>query len=193
MIGLDIIMAILIGIGLSASAGFRVFTPLLITSIATKASWVTLASNFEWIGSTPALIAFSIATILEIGTYYIPFVDNMMKTIATPAAAIAGTILTASFIGELDPFLTWSVSVIGGGGIASITQLTTLTVRGASTLVTSGIGNIFVSIFEGASAIIMSILSLVLPFIVIIFVGVILFIFFKGIRTFKKKKDVVAS
>lgn len=190
---LEIFMAILIGIGLSASAGFRVFTPLLITSLAAKASWVTLSTNFEWISSTPALIAFAVATILEICIYYIPIVDSFMKTIATPVAVIAGTILTASFIADLDPFLTWSISVIGGGGVASVTQMTTLAVRGTSTVVTGGIGNILVSIVEGIIAFVMSVLTILLPFVVIIFVGIIFFIFIKGIHLLKRRKSVIKS
>jgi len=190
---LEIFMAILIGIGLSASAGFRVFTPLLITSLAAKASWVTLSTNFEWISSTPALIAFAVATILEICIYYIPIVDSFMKTIATPVAVIAGTILTASFIADLDPFLTWSISVIGGGGVASVTQMTTLAVRGTSTVVTGGIGNILVSIVEGIIAFVMSVLTILLPFVVIIFVGIILFIFIKGTHLLKRRKSVIKS
>ena len=190
---LEIVMAILIGIGLSASAGFRVFTPLLITSLAAKVSWVTLSTNFEWISSTPALIAFSVATILEIFIYYIPIVDSFMKTIATPVAVIAGTILTASFIADLDPFLTWSISVIGGGGVASVTQMTTLAVRGTSTFVTGGIGNILVSIVEGIIAFVMSVLTILLPFVVIIFVGIIFFIFIKGTHLFKGRKSVIKS
>src|SRR5699024_3870896 len=190
---LEIFMAILIGIGLSASAGFRVFTRLLITSLAAKASWVTLSTNFEWISSTPALIAFAVATILEICIYYIPIVDSFMKTIATPVAVIAGTILTASFIADLDPFLTWSISVIGGGGVASVTQMTSLAVRGTSTVVTGGIGNILVSIVEGIIAFVMSVLTILLPFVVIIFVGIILFIFIKGTHLLKRRKSVIKS
>src|SRR5699024_8743544 len=171
-------MAILIGIGLSASAGFRVFTPLLITSLAAKASWVTLSTNFEWISSTPALIAFAVATILEICIYYIPIVDSFMKTIATPVAVIAGTILTASFIADLDPFLTLSISVIVGGGVA---------------VVTGGIGNILVSIVEVIIAFVMSVLTILLPFVVIIFVGIIFFIFIKGTHLLKRRKSVIKS
>jgi|SRR5690625_196295 len=184
-------MAILIGIGLSASAGFRVFTPLLITSLAAKASWVTLSTNFEWISSTPALIAFSVATVLEICVYYIPVVDSFMKTIATPAAVIAGTILTASFIADLDPFLTWSISIIGGGGVASVSQLATLAVRGTSTIVTGGFGNVFVSVIEGMTAIVMSILTILLPFLAIIFVSMIFFTFIKGTHLLKRRKNIV--
>jgi len=44
---MEFVIAILIGIGLSATVGFRIFTPLLITSIAEKASLITLADGFD--------------------------------------------------------------------------------------------------------------------------------------------------
>lgn len=187
---MEIVMAVLIGIGLAASAGFRVFTPMLVTSVAAKLGWVSVASNFDWIGSTPALIAFAVATVIEVCSYYIPVIDNVMKTIATPIAAIAGIILTASFIGDMDPLFSWSVAIIGGGGVATVSQLTTLAVRGASTVATAGIGNIFVSIGEGFTAIVMSILSIVLPIIVVLFVGVLLFAFVKVVRKVSRRKKV---
>lgn len=189
LVYVEMFIAVLIGIGLSASAGFRVFTPLLITSLATKTSWVTLATGFDWIGSTPALIAFSIATVIEICTYYIPFVDNIMKMIATPAAVIAGTLLTASFIGEMEPFLTWSIAIIAGGGVASVAQVTTTSIRGASTVTTGGFGNFIVSIGEGIMAIVMSILAIVMPFLVIIFIGILLFLFIRVIKWLRGRKE----
>lgn len=187
---MEIIGAVLIGIGLAASAGFRVFTPMLVTSIASKVGWVSLASNFDWVSSTPALIAFAVATVIEVLSLYIPVVDNFMKTIATPVAAIAGIILTASFVGDMDPLFSWGISIIGGGGIATISQLTTLAIRGASTVTTAGFGNIFVSIVEGFMAIVMSILSILLPFIVIFFVGVLLFVFIQLIRKIRARKNI---
>src|SRR5699024_10731705 len=103
--------AILIGIGLSAAAGFRVFTPLLITAIAEKASFITLAESFSWIGSTPAIIAFAVATVLEIISLYIPYFDTLMKNLSGPVAAIAGILLTASFIQDIDPLFKWSLAI----------------------------------------------------------------------------------
>lgn len=192
---MEIAVAILIGIGLAASAGFRVFTPMLVTSIAAKLEWVSLASSFEWVSSTPALVAFIVATGIEVVGMYVPVVDNAMKTLGTPVAAIAGVLLTASFIGDMDPLFSWSISIIGGGGIATVTQLTSLAIRGASTVVTWGFGNIFVSIFEGFLAIVTAILSILLPFFVIFLVGFILFIFIKFIRKIRarKKEDIIVS
>jgi len=182
----ELLMAILIGVGLSAAVGFRVFTPLLITSIAEKADMVQLAEGFSWIGTTPALVAFLVATILEITSSYIPFVDQVMKVLATPVAIVAGILLTASFIGEMEPLLTWSISIIAGGSTATVSQLTTTSIKGASTITTGGMGNFLVSIAEGIGALAMSIVSILLPFLALIFVLVLFIAFIFIVRRIKK-------
>jgi len=185
---MEFVMALFIGIGLSATVGFRVFTPLLITSIAEKASMVTLAEGFSWIGSTPALIAFLVATILEIASAYIPFVDQLLKTLATPIAIIAGVLLTASFIGNMDPLLTWSIAIIAGGSTATVSQLTTTTVKGVSTVSTAGLGNGLISFGEGIIAVVMSIISLFLPIVAALIVLTIFISFFIIVRTLRRKR-----
>src|SRR5262249_55839922 len=107
-------LSILVGVGLSAACGFRVFVPLLVLSIASITGHATLSSGFSWIGSYPALVAFTIATGLEVAAYYVPWLDNLLDTVATPAAVIAGTIVTASMVSHLDPFLRWTLAVIAG-------------------------------------------------------------------------------
>lgn len=184
---MEYIMAIFIGIGLSAAVGFRVFTPLLITSIAAKADFVTLVDSFSWIETTPALVAFAVATLFEIVSSYIPLVDQVMKMIATPAAITAGILLTAAFIGEMDPFLKWSIAIIAGGGTASISQLTTTAVRTASTAGTAGIVNPFISLLEGIMALFMSLLSLILPVLAVIGVIILFTILFFLLRWLRKR------
>ena len=102
------LLGVFIGIGLSATCGFRIFVPLLGMSIAHHAGALSFASGFDWIGSWPATIAFGIAMVIEIAAYYIPWLDNLLDTIATPAAIVAGTIATASMVGDVTPFLRWS-------------------------------------------------------------------------------------
>src|SRR2546422_646974 len=65
-------LSVALGIGLAAACGFRVFVPLLFVSIAAKAGKLTLVSSFQWMGSDAAMIAFSVATAIEIAAYYIP-------------------------------------------------------------------------------------------------------------------------
>src|SRR6266699_2021582 len=135
---METLLSICVGIGLSAACGFRVFVPLLVMSIAALSGHLTLAHGFEWIGSYPALIALSVATCLEIAGYYIPWVDNLLDTISSPAAIIAGTLITASVITDLSPFLKWTLAIIAGGGAAGIVQGTTVVARGASSVGTGG-------------------------------------------------------
>jgi len=75
------IWPVCMGIGLSASAGFRVFVPLLIAGIGGRFGWVPLTDHFHWLGEWPALICFGTATVIEIFAYYIPVVDNLLDII----------------------------------------------------------------------------------------------------------------
>src|SRR5438105_11528773 len=127
------VLSLCAGIGLSAACGFRVFVPLLIMSVASASGHLTLAPGFEWIGSSPTLITFSVATALEIGGYYIPWLDHLLDTMATPAAIVAGTIITAAVVTNMSPMLKWTLAVIAGGGAAGLVQGTTVLARGLST------------------------------------------------------------
>jgi hypothetical protein len=104
-----------------------------------------------------------VATALEIGTYYVPWLDNLMDTIATPAAVVAGTIITASVVSDTSPFLKWTLAVIAGGGTAVIVQAGTVLVRAASATATGGVGNPLLATAENGGAILGTLLALVLP------------------------------
>src|SRR6266511_2330552 len=133
---METILSLLVGIGLSAACGFRVFVPMLVVSIAAHAGHLKLAQSFSWMGSDPALIAFAVATGLEVLAYYVPWLDNLLDTAASPAAVIAGTIVTASLVTDLSPLLKWTLAVIAGGGAAGLVQGTTVVTRAASTATT---------------------------------------------------------
>src|SRR5262245_56242243 len=160
---METLLSLCVGIGLSAACGFRVFVPLLVMSVAAHSGHLTLASGFEWIGSTPALIAFSSATVLEIAGYYVPWVDHLLDTMATPAAIVAGIVVTASCVTDVSPFLRWTLAAIAGGGAATVTQASTVLLRGGSTLATGGLGNPVFATAELGGSILVSLLSLVAP------------------------------
>jgi len=147
---METLLSICVGIGLSAACGFRVFVPLLVMSIAALSGHLTLAHGFEWIGSYPALVAFAVATCLEIAGYYIPWVDHLLDTVATPAAIIAGTLVSASLVADVSPLLRWALAIIAGGGAAGMVQATTVLTRGASSAGTAGLGNPLVATAENA-------------------------------------------
>lgn len=160
---METIMALCIGLGLSAACGFRIFVPLLMMSLAAASGHLELAEGFEWIASPAAVTAFGAATVLEILAYYIPAVDNMLDSVAMPAAAIAGTVVTAAMVSDMSPFLAWSLAAIVGGGSALTVQSVTSVTRLASLGTTGGLGNPVVSTVEAAGATFLSLLTLLLP------------------------------
>lgn len=165
MMGLETIMGIALGIGLSAAVGFRVFVPFTLMSIAALTGYLDLTSGFEWIGSYPALLIFATATVLEITAYYVPWLDNLLDSVATPAAVIAGAIVTASVVGDISPMLRWALAIIAGGGVAGAVQTSTVLLRGASSVSTGGVGNPVINTAEVASSFSLSMVTLFVPLV----------------------------
>src|SRR4028118_127338 len=171
---MDTLLSICIGIGLSAACGFRIFVPPMVMSMAALFGHLKLSPNFEWMGTYPALIAFAVATCIEIAAYYIPFVDHLLDTIATPMAIAAGTVVTASLIPDADPMLQWTVALIAGGGSAGTIQAFSGMARLASTLMTGGLGNALISTIESGGSIILSGLAIAVPVFAVCLVAVLL-------------------
>jgi hypothetical protein len=46
----DLFLPVIIGVGLSAAVGFRIFVPFLALSIFSLLGYINLSSGFEWIG-----------------------------------------------------------------------------------------------------------------------------------------------
>jgi hypothetical protein len=160
---MEIVLSVCLGIGLSAACGFRVFVPMLVMSAASLAGRLDLAPAFAWIGSYPALVAFGVATLFEIAAFYIPWVDNLLDTIATPAAVVAGVVVMASCVAGMSPYPRWILAVVAGGGVAGVVQGVTTAVRGTSAATTGGLGNPLVATAEAGASLGLSILSIVMP------------------------------
>ena len=169
----EISLSVMVGVGLSAACGFRVFIPPLVLCIAGKAGHVTFGQEFAWMDSNVALAAFALAALLEVGAYYIPWLDNALDTVAAPAAVVAGTLTSASVFGQdMSPWLKWSLAAIAGGGAAGAVQVTTTVTRGTSSALTGGSANWLVSTGEGVGAVITATLAIVVP--VLVFIGMLM-------------------
>ncbi|MEH2345749.1 MAG: DUF4126 domain-containing protein [Nostoc sp.] len=108
-------------------------------------------------------MVFAAACSLEIIGYYIPWLDHLLDIVATPAAFIAGTIVTASVAPEMNPLVQWTLALVAGGGTAGLTQGLTNILRISSTGVSGGLTNPVVSTIELLIAIGLSVLALALP------------------------------
>lgn len=177
------ILPVLIGVGLSAACGLRVFMPLLTISLAAKFQLLALSSGFEWMGSDTAVVAFAVATVLEIGGYFIPWLDHILDSIATPAALMAGVLATASLLGDFSPLMRWSLAIIAGGGVAGLVQASTVALRGLSLTATGGLANPFFALLETLGAAGLSLFAILIPIVALVLVlALILFLISRALR-----------
>jgi hypothetical protein len=176
---MDTLFSVLLGIGLAAACGFRVFVPFLIVGAAARTGHLTLGSSFAWMSGAPALIVLSVATLLEVGAYYVPWLDHALDVLATPAAVVAGMVMTASVVTGLDPMTKWTLALIAGGGIAGTVQALTVGTRKVSLLTTGGLGNPLVSTLELLGSIALTLLAITLPLLAF---AVIAWALFFGVR-----------
>ncbi len=165
---METVFSLLAGLGLAAACGFRVFVPLFVASIAVHAGMMEPSGEFEWLGSNAALITFAVATGLEVGGYYVPWLDNALDTLATPAAVIAGSLVAASFATDMDPLMRWTVAIVAGGGLAATVQTASVAVRGFSFTASGGLANPLVSSAELGGAVATSALAIMAPVLAIL-------------------------
>lgn len=186
---MSIVFAICAGIALAAACGFRVFVPMLVTSLAVHFQYLNPSPAMAWIGSTPAIVIFGVATAVEILAYYLPWVDHALDTIASPLAVMAGTLVAATAFGNIDPATKWALALIAGGGAAAIAQGGTVTTRAASGVTTGGLANPLVSTIEAIGATVLSVLAILLPIaaigLLLLFAMVIIKLI-KHLRTYPK-------
>lgn len=160
---METFLSVLTGIGVAAACGFRVFIPLLALGLAGRSGVIPLNDSFAVLASLPALVALGTAAVLEVGAYYVPWLDNALDVAATPAAVIAGVLASAAAITDLPPVLAWGIALIGGGGAAGLLHGATSLLRLKSTAVTGGVANPVLSTGELVGALVTSALALLVP------------------------------
>ena len=176
MSDLDLALSIALGVGLAAATGFRVFLPMLVVSAAAYTGHLPLSESFAWLGTPSALMMLGVAALVEILAYYIPGVDNLLDALATPAALVAGTVVSAAVITDLPPTVKWATAVIAGGGIAGVMQSMTALLRAKSTVFTAGVGNPVLATSELAGSLLMSLLALAAPLIALLLIVLFLWL-----------------
>lgn len=182
MSDLDLALSIALGVGLAAATGFRVFLPMLVVSAAAYTGHLPLSENFAWLGTPSALMMLGVAALVEILAYYIPGVDNLLDTLATPAAVVAGTLVSAAVITDLPPMLKWTTAIIAGGGVAGLTQGVTALLRAKSTVLTAGVGNPVIATAELGGSLLVSLLALAAPLVALLVVIAFLWLAMRLIR-----------
>ncbi|HWV54377.1 DUF4126 domain-containing protein, partial [Pseudorhodoplanes sp.] len=190
MSSFDLALSVALGIALAASTGFRVFLPMLIAGAAAYTGYLPLDESFAWLATPLALTMLGVAALVEIIAYYVPGIDNLLDTLAAPAALVAGTVLSAAVMTDLPPAVKWTAAIVAGGGAASLTQVVTTMVRAKSTIFTGGLGNSTLATAELGGAFVLPLLALVAPLIA---VGIVLLLLWLAFRALRKLRGIAGG
>jgi hypothetical protein len=170
---LDLVVSIALGVGLAAATGLRLFVPMLVASTAAYSGYLPLSEGFAWLATPAALTMLGVAALVEILAYYIPGIDNVLDALTTPAAFVAGIVVSAAVMADVPPLVKWTTAVIAGGGAAGLAHGTTAMLRAGSTLVTGGLGNPVIATAELGGALLLSLLALAAPIAAVVAVAVL--------------------
>jgi hypothetical protein len=153
------------GFALAATVGLRTFLPLLAAGLLARFGYVDLGNSFEWMSKTPALVVFGSAVVFEVLADKVPGLDHALHVVESFVKPVAGTLVAAAMLTHLDPMTAVVLGLVGGGTIAGAVHVAKGTTRAASTVLTGGLGNPVLSIFDDVLAVGGIILAIVAPIV----------------------------
>ncbi len=178
---LQFALALASGIAVSAACGLRAFLPLLALGVAGRLGWIELQSSVAWLESTPAIVCFGAATVVEVAGDKIPVVDHVLDVAATflrPAAAwLAGFAMLAHW-----PSPWAQITAVAFGGSALAVHALKAKTRLGSTAVTLGHANPVLSTVEDLIAIVILAAVILAPLIALAAVMALIVAFVRGRR-----------
>jgi hypothetical protein len=167
---MEALFGIMAAFGLSASAGLNAYIPLLVVGVvAHYTDWITLSKPYDLLANPWILILLGVLLIIEMLADKIPAVNHINDIIQTVIRPAAGAVLfaaSAHVITDVHPVLALACGLLIGG---SVHVVKAAAVRPAVTATTGGVGNVPVSILEDVVATITSVLAVVLPALVGVF------------------------
>lgn len=182
------IIAVFLGIGLSAATGIRIFLPFFIIALCKYFGWLSFGSQFDWLDGTSVLVILGIATIIEILGYYIPLVDHILDVLGTPLAFIAGIVGMSSIMPEMPAYLDHILPIILGGSTAVGMNSLMGFWRVKTTASTAGVANPVFATFENISSALMTFLAFAVPLLLGIFILILLVGSIRAVKKWMRPK-----
>jgi hypothetical protein len=191
---MEALFGIMTAFGLSASAGLNAYIPLLMVGvIAHYTDWIKLNAPYDLLANPWVLIVVGVLLIVEMLADKIPAVNHVNDIIQTVIRPAAGAIIfaaSAHAITNVQPVIAIICGLLVSG---SVHVVKAAAVRPAVTATTGGAGNVPVSIAEDMIAIVVSMLSIVIPILVavflIIFIALIIWLLWRGAQ---RKRQAVS-
>ena len=168
-------LAVLLGLGLSASTGLNTWLPLLLLSGAAhfNLAGVQLSGSFSWLGSQTALLVLLIATLIEVVADKIPAVDHALHAVSTFVRPAAATVAMAAAFTHLDPMVAGMLGLMIGAPTALGFHALKSAARVGSSVTTFGCANPVLSLIDDVASLLLSVIAIFIPILVPLALGAI--------------------
>ena len=167
MESMEMMMAAAMGLALAATCGLRAFLPLFAVGCMGAMGKLSLAETFSWLQEPIALAALGMAVLLEIAGDKFPVVDHFLDSAAVFIKPVAATIAAASVMTDMDPMVSTILGLVVGGTMAEGVHLVKAKLRLMSSAMTATVANPLLSLVEDVVALVATILSVLLPVLVL--------------------------
>jgi len=159
---LTILVSVLAGVSLAAATGFRAFLPLLIVSLAARLGLVQRHEGMEFRSGNAALAALAVAALVEMVADKVPVVDHALDAVSVVVRPGAAVLAGVALFADLPEPVAAGLAVVMGV-IALGANLEKAKVRAGSTVLTAGVGNPFLSVFEDIVSGVLALLAVLAP------------------------------
>lgn len=172
-------LEVLTGSGLALSAGLNAFIPMLAMGLIGRyTDLVTLPAPWQWLENGWVLVVLGVLLLLDVVADKVPAVDHVNDVVQTLVRPTAGGIVFAAGSSSQTPAITdpgefftsaavWPFVV--GVVLALTTHLAKASGRAVVNLSTAGVGAPVVSTVEDVSALTMTVLAILVPVLVVVF------------------------
>ncbi len=185
-----IIGGVLGAFGLSASAGLNAYIPLLVVSLLARfTNLIQLDGRWEALQSWWMIGLLAVLGLVEFVADKVPAVDQVNDAIQSFIRPVAGAILFASSakaITDIHPVLSMACGLLVAG---SVNAAKSFVARPAVEVTTAGLGVPVMSGLEDILATIVSVLSVALPILMVIFVFLMVWLISAIFSRRKKKRE----
>ncbi len=147
-----VVLMVVLGTLLSASAGLRAFLAPFGLACAQGMGWVHLSPEMAWLGSPLAIGSLGLAIVIEVLSDKVPVVHHALDVVHVGVKPMTGALAGAALVGGDAPLMTWVLAIVGGGAMAGATHFTKAGLRVGSTALTVGTASPAHSLAEDALA-----------------------------------------
>ncbi|MEU4791085.1 DUF4126 domain-containing protein [Micromonospora tulbaghiae] len=197
-------LEVLTGSGLAASAGLNAYIPLLLMGLLSRyTDLVELPSGWQWLGNGWVVLILAVLLAVEVVADKVPVVDHVNDVVQTVVRPTAGGLAFGAGAGSetvtvSDPDTFFSthqwVPVVVGVLIALGVHLLKAAARPVINATTAGVGAPVASTAEDATSVVMSVVALLLPVLVLVFlVGLVIFVPWLFRRRRERRRERAAA